>query len=152
MSLLLLPPPKHAGMQGQIDPGYLQAASYLAEVGFTNKTEIARVLDIAMNPSSLFVQASVNVNARPLTVEADMRPVVEYLQSQGVSAGDIVKVCVCVLGPHTERMRIRDRQTGRGSRCPWAVSVKRTAWLLLLHAMHSRLCSVCKLVQRHSQY
>jgi len=79
-------------MQGQVDPSYLSAASYLAEVGFANKTEIARVLDIAMNPNSLFVQASVNVNARPLTVEEDMRPVVEFLQVQGLSAADVVKV------------------------------------------------------------
>lgn len=43
-------------MQGQVDPDYLSAAAYLAEVGFANKTEIARVLDIAMNPNSLFVQ------------------------------------------------------------------------------------------------
>lgn len=79
-------------MQGQVDPDYLAAASYLAEVGFTNKTEIARVLDVAMNPNSLFVQASVNASARPLTVDADMKPVVEFLQSQGVKTGDVVKV------------------------------------------------------------
>jgi hypothetical protein len=85
-------------MQGQVDPDYLTAASYLAEVGFTNKTEIARVLDVAMNPNSLFVQASVNASARPLTVDADMKPVVEYLQSQGVKAGDIVKVSLSCEG------------------------------------------------------
>ena len=79
-------------MQGQVDEGYLKAASYLAEIGFSNKTEIARVLDIAMNPNSLFVQASVNVNARPLTVEEDMQPVIQYLQSQGLKAADVVKV------------------------------------------------------------
>jgi hypothetical protein len=79
-------------MQGQVDPDYLAAASYLSEVGFTNKTEIARVLDVAMNPNSLFVTASVNANARPLTVEADMKPVVDFLQSRGVSVGDTVKV------------------------------------------------------------
>lgn len=83
-------------MQGQVDPDYLTAASYLSEVGFTNKTEIARVLDVAMNPNSLFVQASVNASARPLTVDADMKPVVEYLQSQGVKAGDIVKVSLSI--------------------------------------------------------
>jgi hypothetical protein len=91
-------------MQGQVDPDYLAAASYLAEVGFTNKTEIARVLDVAMNPNSLFVTASVNANARPLTVDADMRPVVDFLQSRGVSVGDTVKVravkveLCCVVG------------------------------------------------------
>jgi hypothetical protein len=79
-------------MQGSVDPDYLAAASYLSEVGFTNKTEIARVLDIAMNPNSMFVAVSVNANARPLTVEADMQPVVQFLQSRGVSVGDTVKV------------------------------------------------------------
>ena len=79
-------------MQGSVDPDYLAAASYLSEVGFTNKTEIARVLDIAMNPNSMFVAVSVNANARPLTVEADMQPVVQFLRSRGVSVGDTVKV------------------------------------------------------------
>lgn len=91
-SAVLLPCTCPAGMQGQVDPDYLAAASFLAEIGFTNKTEIARVLDIAMNPNSLFVAASVNANARPLTVADDMQPVVQYLQSKGVKAGDIVKV------------------------------------------------------------
>lgn len=79
-------------MQGSVDPVYLAAATYMAEIGFTNKTEIARVLDIAMNPNSMFVQASVNANARPLSVEGDMRPVVEFLQSKGLKAADIIKV------------------------------------------------------------
>lgn len=56
-----------AGMQGQVDTAYLAAANYLKTIGFTNTAEIARVLDIAMNPNSLFVQyndakRSTNVN------------------------------------------------------------------------------------------
>lgn len=54
-------------MQGSVDPVYLAAANYLKSIGFTNTAEIARVLDIAMNPNSLFVQyndakRSTNVN------------------------------------------------------------------------------------------
>jgi hypothetical protein len=55
------------GMQGQVDTAYLAAANYLKTIGFTNTAEIARVLDIAMNPNSMFVQyndakRSTNVN------------------------------------------------------------------------------------------
>jgi hypothetical protein len=57
-------------LQGSVEPSYLAAAAYLAQLGFANKTEIARVLDIAMNPDSLFVTASANASARPLTVRA----------------------------------------------------------------------------------
>jgi hypothetical protein len=54
-------------MQGQVDTVYLAAANYLKTIGFTNTAEIARVLDIAMNPNSMFVQyndakRSTNVN------------------------------------------------------------------------------------------
>jgi hypothetical protein len=45
-----------AAMQGQVDPVYLEGATFLKTIGFTNTAEIARVLDIAMNPESLFVQ------------------------------------------------------------------------------------------------
>eukprot|EP00878_Enallax_costatus_P026985 GHUV01029002.1.p1 GENE.GHUV01029002.1~~GHUV01029002.1.p1 ORF type:complete len:135 (+),score=21.59 GHUV01029002.1:152-556(+) len=56
-----------SGMQSSVDPDYLAAANYLKSIGFTNTAEIARVLDIAMNPNSLFVQyndakRSTNVN------------------------------------------------------------------------------------------
>jgi hypothetical protein len=62
-----------AGMQGQVDTAYLAAANYLKTIGFTNTAEIARVLDIAMNPNSLFVQyndakRSTNVNVSCLSV------------------------------------------------------------------------------------
>lgn len=44
------------GMQGQVDPVYLAGATFLKGIGMKNTAEIARVLDIAMNPNSLFVQ------------------------------------------------------------------------------------------------
>eukprot|EP00882_Tetradesmus_deserticola_P022668 GHRQ01024606.1.p1 GENE.GHRQ01024606.1~~GHRQ01024606.1.p1 ORF type:complete len:218 (+),score=17.08 GHRQ01024606.1:495-1148(+) len=49
-------PAPRSGMQGQVDTTYLTAANYLKTIGFTNTAEIARVLDIAMNPNSMFVQ------------------------------------------------------------------------------------------------
>jgi hypothetical protein len=84
-------------MQGSVDPGYLAAANYLKTIGFTNTAEIARVLDIAMNPNSLFVQyndakRSTNVNARTLSVEGDMQPVVNFLTVQGLSSPQVVQV------------------------------------------------------------
>lgn len=88
---------KSGAMQGQVDPVYLAAASYLRSVGFTNTAEVARVLDIAMNPDSLFVQyndakRSRNASARPLSVEQDMQPVVEFLSSHGLSQQQVVQV------------------------------------------------------------
>ena len=66
----------------------------MRELGFENPAEIARVLDIAMNPQSLFVtfrdkKRAVNSSARLLSVEGDMRPVVEFLRSQGASPGTL---------------------------------------------------------------
>lgn len=79
------------------DPAYAAASTFLRSVGFTNQAELARVLDIAMNADSLFVnysdlKHSRNVNARPLDVETDIKPVVEFLLGNGVSKGDVVKV------------------------------------------------------------
>lgn len=90
-------PVMKSGMQGQVDTTYLAAANYLKTIGFTNTAEIARVLDIAMNPNSLFVRyndakRSTNVNARPLTVEDDMQPVVGFFVQQGLSTQQIVQV------------------------------------------------------------
>src|SRR5690349_3680287 len=73
-----------AAMQGQVDPVYLAGATFLKSIGFINSAgpwmlqdtsacyvvqshvapyllarvhaEIARVLDVAMNPNSLFVE------------------------------------------------------------------------------------------------
>eukprot|EP00877_Chromochloris_zofingiensis_P002313 jgi/Chrzof1/12082/Cz06g20210.t1 len=85
------------GMQGQVDPVYLAGATFLKGIGMKNTAEIARVLDIAMNPNSLFVQyndakRSKNANARPLDVDKDMQPVVDFFTSKGLSTSDVVAV------------------------------------------------------------
>ena len=51
------------------DPAYVKGSEFLKSIGFTNQAEIARVLDIAMNPNSLFVtfrdrKRAVNANVR----------------------------------------------------------------------------------------
>ncbi|KIY95288.1 hypothetical protein MNEG_12675 [Monoraphidium neglectum] len=84
-------------IQGGSDPVYVAAATYLKSIGFVNQAEVARVLDIATNPNSLFVQyndakRSRNASARELTVEDDMAPVVEYLKSRGLSTPEVVAV------------------------------------------------------------
>ncbi|KAI8468320.1 MAG: hypothetical protein J3K34DRAFT_427554 [Monoraphidium minutum] len=86
-----------SAIQGGTDPVYVAAATYLKSVGFTNQAELARVLDIAMNPNSLFVQyndakRSRNASARELSVQDDMAPVVEFLQARGLKAADVVAV------------------------------------------------------------
>ncbi|GIL63797.1 hypothetical protein Vafri_17796 [Volvox africanus] len=80
-----------------VDPAYLNGAAYLKTIGFTNQAEVARVLDIAMNPDSLFLsygdgRRTKNASARKLDVDTDMRPVVDFLLSRGVSVGDVAKV------------------------------------------------------------
>lgn len=84
-------------IQGGTDPAYVAAATYLKSIGFTNQAEVARVLDIAMNPNSLFVQyndakRSRNASARELSVDADMAPVVEFLRSKGLGTPGVVTV------------------------------------------------------------
>ncbi|EFJ42454.1 hypothetical protein VOLCADRAFT_97478 [Volvox carteri f. nagariensis] len=87
------------GLAGKptVDPAYLAGAAYLKTIGFTNQAEVARVLDVAMNPDSLFLsygdgRRTKNASARKLDVDADMRPVVDFLLSRGVSVGEIAKV------------------------------------------------------------
>ncbi|GBF93680.1 hydroxypyruvate reductase [Raphidocelis subcapitata] len=88
---------KHAAAQGGSDPVYVAAAQYLKLVGLNNQAELARVLDIAMNPNSLFVQyndpkRSRNASARELSVEADMAPVIDFLTARGLTKSDVVAV------------------------------------------------------------
>lgn len=83
--------------QPGVDPAYLAGAAYLKTIGFTNQAEVARVLDIAMNPNSLFLsygdgRRTRNASARKLDVDADMRPVVEFMRMHGVSVADVPKV------------------------------------------------------------
>eukprot|EP00798_Chlamydomonas_sp_ICE-L_P030417 gene30417-35422_t len=75
---------------------YHQSASYLKTMGFTNQAELSRVLDVATNPDSLFVTSEGmkmrNVNARPLGVETDLRPIVSFLEAKGVTTSEIVQL------------------------------------------------------------
>ncbi|KAL6754705.1 hypothetical protein V8C86DRAFT_2694782 [Haematococcus lacustris] len=78
-----------------IDPAYAAGAAYLKAIGFTNAAEIARILDVAMNPNSLFLDSATrkrNASARILSVEEDMQPVVDFLLSVHVSKGDMLKI------------------------------------------------------------
>mmetsp|Transcript_18814 Transcript_18814/g.32115 ORF Transcript_18814/g.32115 Transcript_18814/m.32115 type:complete len:221 (-) Transcript_18814:393-1055(-) len=79
-----------------VDPAYVEGATYLQMMGLSNQAEVARVLDVAMNPNSLFMDMhsmrSRNSSARSLSVEKDMQPVVEFLLSKAVSKGDILKI------------------------------------------------------------
>lgn len=43
-----------AGQKGKVDDGYRAASEYLRLLGLNNTAEIGRILDIAMNPNSLF--------------------------------------------------------------------------------------------------
>jgi hypothetical protein len=85
-----------SAMAGSSEPAHAAAADFLRSVGFTSPAELARVLDIATNPNSLFVsyndpKRSKNASARPLDVAADLRPVVSFLSSRGLGSADIIK-------------------------------------------------------------
>ncbi|KAF5836757.1 hypothetical protein DUNSADRAFT_5447 [Dunaliella salina] len=80
-----------------VDPAYIDGASYLKTIGYTNPAEIARILDVAMNPGSMFAdyrsgKRATNASARLLSVQDDMEPVVNYLLSKNISKGDVMKV------------------------------------------------------------
>lgn len=86
-----------AGVEREEVPHYAEGSQFLKSIGFQNVSEISRVLDIAMNPNSLYMKdrhkrRSVNVNARRLSVQEDMQPVCQFLQSQGLSEQQIVEV------------------------------------------------------------
>jgi hypothetical protein len=79
---------------------YLEAAEYLREnLQFSNMTEMTRVLDLAMNPNSLFgtrqgKRGPTNPHARKLSVDDDVRPVVEWLFDQGLDKKGALRVLV----------------------------------------------------------
>lgn len=50
-------------MEGNAAPDYEEGAAFLKNLGMDQATEIARVLDIAMNPNSLFRERRRTVNA-----------------------------------------------------------------------------------------
>eukprot|EP00197_Chlamydomonas_leiostraca_P003614 CAMPEP_0202859796 /NCGR_PEP_ID=MMETSP1391-20130828/1765_1 /ASSEMBLY_ACC=CAM_ASM_000867 /TAXON_ID=1034604 /ORGANISM="Chlamydomonas leiostraca, Strain SAG 11-49" /LENGTH=178 /DNA_ID=CAMNT_0049538879 /DNA_START=187 /DNA_END=723 /DNA_ORIENTATION=- len=79
------------------EPAYVNGAAFLKQMGISNPAEIARILDIAMNPNSMFIDHSLrkggkNVSARLLDVDKDMMPVFGFFQDQGMSKGDILRV------------------------------------------------------------
>lgn len=50
--------PNTVGVQAEQEevPHYAEGAEYLRSIGFRNASEISRVLDIAMNPNSLYLK------------------------------------------------------------------------------------------------
>lgn len=79
------------------DVAYREGAVYLRTLGIDSQTELTRVLDIAMNPNSLFVDRQSklrpgNDSARLLSVEEDMKPVVKYFTSLGLSTTQVRQV------------------------------------------------------------
>lgn len=44
-----------AALSGSVNPAFQEGAAFLRELGLENTAEIARILDVAMNPNSLFV-------------------------------------------------------------------------------------------------
>jgi hypothetical protein len=68
-SILQCPACPFAALAGTNAPAYEAGAAFLRELGMDQSAEIARVLDIAMNPNSLFVsfrdkKRAVNANVR----------------------------------------------------------------------------------------
>ncbi|KAK9811923.1 hypothetical protein WJX72_012502 [[Myrmecia] bisecta] len=85
------------GREGTVDEAYRSGGAYLRTLGLESLPEITRILDVAMNPNSLYntyrdKKRSYNVNARKLSVDADLKPVVEFLQSQGLSKSEVIRV------------------------------------------------------------
>eukprot|EP00210_Caulerpa_lentillifera_P005735 g5483.t1 len=78
------------------DPAYVEGGEFLKSLGMTNQAEISRVLDVAMNPDSLFLSPKErrisNASARRLSVKNDMKPVLLYLRSVGLMDTQIVKM------------------------------------------------------------
>ena len=93
------------------DPAYVEGGDFLRSIGMRNQAEISRILDVAMNPDSLFLPpvqrrrstAGVRssplylrcvisvLQARRLSVEDDMKPVVDYLRGLGIEDDQIIK-------------------------------------------------------------
>jgi hypothetical protein len=59
-----------AALTGNVSTSFQEAARLLRDLGLENQAEIARILDVAMNPDSLFVsfhdkKRAVNGSVRP---------------------------------------------------------------------------------------
>ena len=65
----LSPAALDVGRRSELDAAYQEGSQYLQSIGIESKGEIARILDIAMNPNSLFPtlrdkKRAVNVHVR----------------------------------------------------------------------------------------
>ncbi|KAK9845766.1 hypothetical protein WJX81_001858 [Elliptochloris bilobata] len=86
-----------AGKQGEMEGAYTAGSAFLqSHLGIQSVGERSRILDTAMNPNSLYAlrpdrKGAVNGWARKATVE-EMRAVVEFLQSQGLTLDQVQKV------------------------------------------------------------
>ena len=111
--------------QGQGDGAYLAASNYLQSLGISGQgererapacvpprprlphhhapaapparpaAELNRVLDLAMNPNSLYGTRGarvLNPHARKLDVETDIKPVAAFLQAQGLAPAAVARL------------------------------------------------------------
>jgi hypothetical protein len=121
------------------DTAYREGAAFLRSLDITSQTELTRVLDIAMNPNSLFadhqnkLRAS-NASARLLSVEDDIKPVIEYLESLGLDKAQVKQVVlehppVLSYDPRERLAPFIEGLGGLGVRDPLAIIVRRPSLL-----------------------
>lgn len=121
------------------DQAYRAGAVYLRTLGIDSQTELTRVLDIAMNPNSLFADhqnklLASNASARLLSVDDEIRPVIEFLSSLGLSDQQVKQVVlehppVISYSPAEQLQPFLDGLRGLGIRDPLAVVVRRPSLL-----------------------
>ena len=65
---MLAGPALDASTSGRVGQTYEEASTFMRSLGFENSTETMRILDIAMNPNSLYLdrKRSINSNVRSL--------------------------------------------------------------------------------------
>lgn len=70
----------------EFDKAFRAGVKYLKSIGFSDKLQLIRVLDICMNPLSAFTVQTYQYNGevRVLSVEEDIKPVVELLKELGL--------------------------------------------------------------------
>jgi len=73
--------------------------AYLSSLGIDNRGERARLIDLNTNPRSLFAtgkdrkrSVSAQINARPLSIEKDIDPVINLLISEGVEKDALASI------------------------------------------------------------
>eukprot|EP00892_Ulva_mutabilis_P012814 jgi/Ulvmu1/9905/UM057_0062.1 len=89
-----------SALSGDVDPAYQEGSAFLKSLDpEMSPAEVARVLDIAMNPDSIFVsfrdkKRAKNSNARRLSVRDDMEPAVAFLRGQGLTDKQVASVII----------------------------------------------------------